>query len=170
MLAQLVAQDETLILHCELMMSTQSGKVPQDVLSDIKLAKDLLKTALKSRKTYVILDGIDECDREQRKDICLWFRETVDGLPRTKRDDIRCLFVSQDDGIARKDLSMLPTLSLTADKSERDIMEFSTHRQSELELRFGPLGNEGLDLAKIVTARSRGTISLALWFAMLLEL
>ncbi|KLU87314.1 hypothetical protein MAPG_06315 [Magnaporthiopsis poae ATCC 64411] len=155
MLAQLVAQDETLILHCELMMSTQNGKVPQDVLSDIKLAKDLLKTALKSRKTYVILDGIDECDREQRKDICLWFRETVDGLPKTKHDDIRCLFVSQDDGIARKDLSMLPTLSLTADKSEQDIMAFSTHRQSELELQFGQSVTEGLDLAKVVTARSR---------------
>ncbi|KAL8370099.1 hypothetical protein RB595_000459 [Gaeumannomyces hyphopodioides] len=156
MLAQLVAQDETLILHCESMMSTQNGKVPQDVLSDVKLAKDLLETALKSRKTYVILDGIDECDREQRKNICLWFRERVDKLPKNNHDDIKCLFISQDDGIARKDLPMISTLTLTAEKIGRDIMEFSSHHQSKLELRFGPLGNEGLDLAKIVTARSCG--------------
>ncbi|KAL8303462.1 hypothetical protein RB597_005051 [Gaeumannomyces tritici] len=156
MLAQLVAQDETLILHCESKMSSQNGKVPQNVLSDPKLAKDLLETALKSRKTYVVLDGIDECDREQRKDICHWFRETVDKLPATAHDDIRCLFVSQDDGIARKDLSLISTLSLTAEKSEREIKEFSTHHQSQLELQFPSLGNYGLDLARIVTARSCG--------------
>jgi len=105
-LSQLLTQDPSLLLHVE-KISTSSG---QAVLSSRSLAKELLETALKSRKTYVILDGIDECTRDDRKEVCTWFRSFADSLPTAKQDEIRCLFVSQDDGFARKDLAMLPTL------------------------------------------------------------
>ncbi|KAF8863167.1 hypothetical protein BDZ45DRAFT_765670 [Acephala macrosclerotiorum] len=37
------------------------------VLASLKLAKELLETAIQScKKTYIILDGLDECNRDER--------------------------------------------------------------------------------------------------------
>lgn len=155
-LAQLLAQDDSLLLHLEHRMSTPTGKAPQAVLSDMKLAKELLTVALRSRKTYIILDGIDECDRNQRKEICRWYREVVEGLPRLKYDEIRCLFISQDDGVGRKDLSSLSTLRLTPESNLEDIKAFSKHWQGQIERRFDSVKKHNLDFTEIVAARSQG--------------
>ncbi|KAK0731873.1 hypothetical protein B0H67DRAFT_597672 [Lasiosphaeris hirsuta] len=112
-LSQLLTQNASLLLYFE-KMSTSSG---QAVLSSRDPAKELLDTALRSRKTYVILDCIDECDRDSRKEICSWFRSFADSLPSAKQDEICSLFIEE---------------------------------------RFGPLQDRGLDLAKIVPARSQG--------------
>lgn len=153
-LSQLLTQDPSLLLHFE-KISTSSG---QAVLSNRDLAKELLDTALRSRKTYLILDGIDECARDSRKEICTWFRAFADSLPITKQDEIRCLFVSQDDGFARKDLSMLPTLKISENEMRGDISEYALHWQQRIEGRFGPLQDRGLELAKLVTDRSNGEL------------
>ena len=154
-LSQLLTQDPSLLLHVE-KISTSSG---QAVLSSRSLAKELLETALKSRKTYVILDGIDECTRDDRKDVCTWFRSFADSLPTAKQDEIRCLFVSQDDGFARKDLAMLPTLGITEKETREDISEYALHWQKRIEERFGSLQDLGLAIAKIVPERSQGELS-----------
>lgn len=151
-LSQLLTQDTSLLLHLETTM-TSSG---QAVLSSRELAKELLDIALRSRKTYVILDGIDECARDDRKEICTWFRSFADSLPTTKQDETRCLFLSQDDGFARKDLSMLPTLRITESQTSGDIVEYTRHWLKRIEERFGPLQDTGLDLVKIVPERSQG--------------
>jgi hypothetical protein len=156
-LSHLVTQDTSLLLHFEKMMIS-SG---QAVLSSRELAKELLDIALRSRKTYIILDGIDECARDDRKAICTWFRSFADSLPTAKQDEIRCLFISQDDGFARKDLSMLPTLRITDDQTRGDITEYVLHWQKRIEERFGPLQEIGLPLAKIVPERSQGESSQA---------
>ncbi|KAF4976357.1 hypothetical protein FZEAL_6955 [Fusarium zealandicum] len=153
-LSQLLSQDDSLLLYFEDKMATSSGNA---ILSSSALAKDLLKTALESRKTFVILDGIDECDREQRKEICSWFRSIVERLPRTKQDEIRCLFVSQDDGIARKDLSVLPVVNIGPEQNNNDIGAFSRQWNDRIKERFGSLKELGLDhLDEIVTAKSKG--------------
>lgn len=68
-------------------------------------AKDLLKIALmNSRWTYIIIDGLDECSREDRKMISSYFQSVTHSIPKKNLGTLRCLFVSQDDGYARKDL------------------------------------------------------------------
>lgn len=153
LLLQLLMQDESLLLFFESTMSTLGD---QGILSKLDSALQLLKTALNSRKTYVILDGIDECGRDQRKHVCTWFREVVDSLHHRNQDEIRCLFIGQDDGIARKDLSMLPVITISPSSNLEDITIFTRQWQVRIEERFGPLQNDGLDLTKIVPARSQG--------------
>ncbi|KAF5004029.1 hypothetical protein FDECE_9442 [Fusarium decemcellulare] len=152
-LSQSLSQNDSLLLHFEEKMSTASSHA---VLSNLALAQELLHTALKSRKTFIILDGIDECVRDERKEICGWFRSVVDSLPRTKHDEIRCLFISQDDGIARKDLSIVPVISIKSDQNKSDIATFSRSWQDRIERKFGSLKELGLNLTEIVTARSKG--------------
>ena len=156
-LSQLLAQDDSLLLHLEKAMDSSPT---QSVLTNVALSKELLDIALKSRKTYIILDGIDECSRDVRKDICSWFRAVVEALPRTNQDEIRCLFISQDDGVGRKDLSMLPTLMISPSHNRDDIQRFSRAGQDRIEARLGPcpLDKSGLGIAQVVAARSQGTL------------
>ncbi|KAL7952980.1 hypothetical protein V8C34DRAFT_75562 [Trichoderma compactum] len=151
-LSQLLAQDDNLLLLLDEKMST-SGEA---ILSSSLMAKDLLQLALKSRKTFIVIDGIDECPRDHRREICTFFCNVVDSLPRTTMDEIRCLFVSQDDGIARKDLSMLPTIKVNTDCIRQDIMAFAKVWQTRIEEKFGTFSEQELDIASVVTARSQG--------------
>ena len=153
LLAQLLCQDESLLLYFDQQMSTKSGEA---VLSSISMAKEILAVALKSRKTYIILDGIDECNRDQRKDICSWFSLIVDSLPNDRMDDIRCIFISQDDGIARKDFLMLPSIKISPDDSKGDIEAFAKRWHDRIVKRFDDLEGASLDLSRIIPARSQG--------------
>lgn len=151
-LSQLLVQDDNLLLVLDEKMSAGG----EAILSSSRLAKDLLQLALKSRKTFIVIDGIDECPRDHRREICTFFRNVVDSLPKTTMDEIRCLFVSQDDGIARKDLSMLPTIKITADCNRQEIAAFAKIWQIRIEEKFGTFSEQELDIAAVVTARSQG--------------
>ncbi|KAI3572907.1 hypothetical protein IWW34DRAFT_636599 [Fusarium oxysporum f. sp. albedinis] len=157
LLSQLLVQNISLLLPFEEKMSV-SGQV---VLTSSELSKDLLNTSLRSQKTFIILDGIDECSRDQRKDICQWFKTVVDSLSRTEQDEIRCLFISQDDGVGRKDLSMLPTISLTSEHNLNDIERFSRRWQDTIEEKFGSLGDDGLDITQEIKSCSQGDFMFA---------
>jgi len=129
----------------------------ETVLTSSKLAKELLETVFKScKKTYVILDGLDECNRDERKEISTWFCQLMDGLPREDMDAIRCLFVSQDDGYARKDFSMLPSIKLTATDNKCDIEAYASIWHQRIQEKFGPLDPKEYHIANIVTARAQG--------------
>ncbi|KAK8044973.1 hypothetical protein PG993_004997 [Apiospora rasikravindrae] len=153
LLTQLLTQDATLLRLVYEKMRTENGEA---VLTSSSDAEKLLDLALRSRKTYLILDGIDECVRDERKKICSWFSKTVNSLERTKADEIRCIFVSQDDGIARKDLSALSTISITTKNTERDIHSYSNGWQAKIEQKFGAFREHELSIAKVVTAKSQG--------------
>ncbi|KAF2726766.1 hypothetical protein EJ04DRAFT_452711 [Polyplosphaeria fusca] len=80
-LSQLVAENE-LLLQYLYVQAANSGEV---VLSSSTTAKALLMTALetcdKSQKTYIVIDGLDEYNREDRKEITTWFKEQVRNVP-----------------------------------------------------------------------------------------
>lgn len=153
LLTQLLIQNDSLLLYLEEKMS-KSGA--HGVLSSLTVAQEILKAALESRKTFLVLDGIDECGRDQRKDICTWFKDMIESLPPSEHGEIRCLFVSQDDGIARKDLSKLPSISITSSLNKADITTFTRHWQARIEEKFGPLTECGPNLIEVVPARSQG--------------
>ncbi|KAK6850744.1 hypothetical protein PG987_000378 [Apiospora arundinis] len=152
-LSQLLTQDATLLPLVYEKMRTENGEA---VLTSNTDAEKLLDLALRSRKTYLIIDGIDECDKDERKKICSWFSKTVNSLERTKADEIRCIFVSQDDGIARKDLAAIPAINITTKNTERDIQVYSNVWQAKIEQKFGTFHEYELSVAKVVTARSQG--------------
>lgn len=154
-LAAQLMQDETLVDYFhKAMRDSTSGLLPNKVE-----ASTLLEFTLRVRKTFVVLDGIDECSRDERKHICSWFRSVIDNLDRTKQDEIRCLFLSQEDGFAKKDLSMIPTFKMTPEHNKKDILSLSQATQARIETEFGGpcrLGPQGLSIADVVTGRANG--------------
>lgn len=109
-----------------------------------------------SKRTYIILDGLDECDAKERRCVVEFFRNTVEALPIADMDSIRCLFVSQDDKEARKDLSNIPSISICPSDTKHDIHSFVMIWKDKIERKFGDLQGVRCDIAKIVTAKAQG--------------
>ena len=82
---------------------------------------------------YIILDGLDECSREERKLIAQRFRKLVEDLPPTDPERLRCLFISQDDGAARKDFSGISRIKISTEDNKHDIEEYSRIEAGRLQ-------------------------------------
>ena len=107
------------------------------VLTGPSLVKEILSMAVKNcERTYIIIDGLDECNRDDRKEITSWFRDLIDSLSPTDFGSIRCLFISQDDGPGRKDLSMLPTLKIRSEDNRCDIEVYANVWSKKIQEKF----------------------------------
>lgn len=88
-------------------------------------------------RVYIVLDGIDECPRNERKTVTTWFRALVENLPQSNPDQVRVLFVSQDDGVARKDFDGLNSLKITVEDNRADIESYSAIWAERIQKAFG---------------------------------
>lgn len=107
------------------------------MLSRVQDIEELLRVSLLNcAKVYIVIDGIDECARDERKRITSWFRDVVENLEPPHLDRIRCLFVSQDDGVARKDFDGIATLKIKPADVENDIEQYSMHEAAQIQSMF----------------------------------
>ncbi|KAK8084662.1 Ankyrin repeat-containing protein [Apiospora hydei] len=107
---------------------------PDPVLGSLAMIELLLDVALRNcTDAYIIIDGIDECDRHERRKITQWFRNLVEDLQPPRQDRVRCLFVSQDDGIARKDFKGLEAIRIERQDNQADIHTFSQLSAGEIQ-------------------------------------
>ena len=119
-------------------------------------ANDCLEIALQScKRTYIVLDGIDEYARDIRKELTSWFQQFITSLPRSDLGLVRCLFVSQEDGYTRRDLSMLSQIKIMPTDNLADIEAFCDHWHQKIESKFGTLERE-YHVKNAVSARSQG--------------
>ncbi len=152
-MAQILAQHGDLLPYFHGKASTSSDAI----LTSTATAKEMMQTALGSyEKTYVIIDGLDECGRDDRSDIARWFQAvTEEALGTTDLKSIRCLFVSQDDGIARDDFRSIRAIKITNENAE-DLRNFAGVWHERIERRFGDLGSRNYHISNIISARAQG--------------
>ncbi|KAK7734079.1 hypothetical protein SLS63_004364 [Diaporthe eres] len=153
LLLQLLNQNKHLVQY----FYEKSSNCGETSLHTRVLAGELLRVALScSKRTYIVVDGLDECDTKERKYVVEFFRNTVEALPVADMDSIRCLFVSQDDREARKDLSNIPSINICPSDTKHDIHSFVMIWKDKIESKFGDLQGTRYDIAKIVTAKAQG--------------
>lgn len=154
-LAQLLGEDGNgdLLFQCYENKSFTGG-----VPLTLSKAKEFLQLALKgkSKTKFIVLDGLDECERKERKDIATWFQEEVENLPVNEFGTLRVLFVSQDDGAGRHDLAQVPGIKVSAAENKADIQLFAEDWQKRIEGRFVGLRASGFHVANIIVAKSQG--------------
>jgi hypothetical protein len=130
LLAQFLKQDQGLLYYFYQKCCDNADAM----LSSLSLIEELLTFAFQNCKNaYIILDGLDECARNERKHIVQWFRILVDSLPPTEADRYRCLFVSQDDGVARKDFAGLSSIKISGNDNRSDIDEYCKVQAEQLK-------------------------------------
>ena len=132
-LSQLLSKDDALLSYLYEKVST-SGQV---TLSLESTARELLETSLKAfEKLYIVIDGIDECEGDQRQQIVSFFKETWESLPSADSDSLRCMFISQDDNIARKDFASMSAIKITETHTRKDIVQFVAARSTVIKQKF----------------------------------
>ena len=157
LLTQLFKDNHDLLLHCYNQGNLQSGEA---VLLDDDMAKSLLTVALDSKlTTYIIIDGIDECKRDERREICSWFCERVNELPKEELGNLRCLFVSQEDGLAKKDLSMIPQIKMLPAHTNADIRRYVDSWRVKIEVKHGKVNGDNYSLTDTIMSVTRGRSS-----------
>ncbi|TVY78217.1 C2H2 finger domain transcription factor crzA [Lachnellula suecica] len=97
---------------------------------------ELLKTCLESvGQTYIVVDGIDECEIPERKAILSFFTSLIENDVVPGR--LRGLFVSQDENDIRKLLRTASVLRLTEDHNKSDIEAYTSHWLNKISIKFG---------------------------------
>jgi hypothetical protein len=109
-------------------------------------------------QTYIIVDGIDECDLSERKAILSFF------VPLVERDDspgrLRAIFVSQDESDIQRLLRAATILRLTDAHNQTDIENFAAHWSIKIQQKFGLPDITGEYIRSVVCAGSDGTYAI----------
>jgi hypothetical protein len=132
LLAQLLSKHDDLLpyLHDRCISSGQVSLVSSQTCTE------LLKTCLDTvPQTYIIIDGIDECEVSERKNILSFFTSLIasDATP----GRLRGLFVSQNESDIRNLLRKASILRLTERHNKSDIEAYTTHWLGKIERKFG---------------------------------
>lgn len=153
LLAQLLEQEKGLLPY--FYQECCTSKEP--ILQTPEKIQKLLDTALAHCKSaYIVLDGLDECKREDRKEISLWFRERVDNLPPSEPWRLRCLFTSRDDGHGRKDFEDIDTININPSDIAKDLETFCQRQADLLRVKFQLTTDKADDIASAVSQRAAG--------------
>ncbi|KAF5590988.1 zinc finger C2H2-type integrase DNA-binding protein [Fusarium pseudocircinatum] len=166
---QLLNQDKSLLLY----LHRKHCDSNEAVLSSIPLAQEILNFLLSScQNAYIIIDGLDECEREERKVITQWFRQVVESLPKNAPDRLRCLLVSQDDRIGVKDLQGVAKITIEPKDNYQDVLVYSRVQAEELRRKFEFSEEESSRIAVDVAGSVKGIFLLArlIWINLIAQI
>ncbi|KAI8665602.1 C2H2-type domain-containing protein [Fusarium sp. Ph1] len=123
--------------------------------------RDLELADTPHRAEEVINETIDTLPQDLDELYADWFRQLVEALPITYPDRLRCLFVSQDDGVGRNDFNNLASIRIAAKDNKHDIHEYSRAEANKLKEKFELSEEEASRFAANVADAAKGMFSLA---------
>ena len=149
-LAQLLRQNDDLLPYL-FEKCCQSGEA---VLESGILSRHLLECALQTcEQVYIVIDGLDECDRNEKRAILSFFLAISDkGLP----SFFKCLFVSRDDGYIGKFLHKFPTIRISAADNREDIQNYVNIWARKIQNKFGLADTESEAIFSAVVSNANG--------------
>ena len=145
MLSQLLPQNPEILpyLYDECLRSAKVTLAsPQD-------SAKLLSTVLQAvPKTFIVIDGIDECEQKERRAILNFFVSAINDCEPGK---IRGFFISQELSDIKTALHDSEALRLNEENSKVDIKNYVTRRAADIQERFKRMPNEARDhIVKLV--------------------
>lgn len=152
-LVQILCQNKNFLSY----LYERSSVSGESCLETLKLAKELLQTALTSAgNVFLIIDGLDECPQDEKRTIVSWFKATIDNINESDPGGLRCLFVSQDDGEIRRLCISVPEIKITSDDNKVDIEFYVSHKEIDLRKKFGLSVAQSQDISHKVCGRADG--------------
>lgn len=96
----------------------------------------ILSTVLQAvPKTFIVIDGIDECEEQERKTMLKYFMSLINDYT-LDPGKIRGFFVSQPLSDIKSALRMAETLKLTEEHSKLDINNYAVRWANKIQQRF----------------------------------
>jgi len=159
---QLLNQHPDLLPHCYTRRTT-SG---EPVLRSLQIAKNLFEDFSSiQEKMFIIIDGVDECEKNEQKQLLEFLVDIVSQCDVTEAGKLRVMIVSQDTPEIRKALhssstgKVVPTIvSLSPEDNEDDIKTYVSGWVNRIAAKFD-LIDEGHKeyLRHLTVARAKGT-------------
>ncbi|KAI1647683.1 uncharacterized protein F4817DRAFT_336508 [Daldinia loculata] len=107
-------------------------------LHSMKLCKKLLRAILQAIPVaFLVIDGIDECDSNERKSILTFLSDIINLCDNNKPGKIRLFISSRDESDIRRALLMGTRIKLDRRDTIQDLNVYIEHRASELQRKFG---------------------------------
>jgi hypothetical protein len=154
-ISQILVQNTSLVPYLY-ERASRSGTI---TLNTIKLAKELLKISMMHcEKLLIVIDGLDECSRDNQKDIASEYQAIVDSMPVSDAGRIRCLFVCQNNSTARKDLGMIPCLHVDASNNKQDIATYVSIWTKRMQGKFSLSDEEVIRIDGMITQKADGML------------
>lgn len=163
LIAQLLTQNSGILPYLY-DQCLRSGKVTLASTGD---CSKILSTILSAvSKTFIIIDGIDECEEQERKTMLKYFTSVVDDND-LEPGKIRCFFVSQALSDIKTALRMAQTLKLTEEHSRLDIKNYAVRWATKIQQRFANM--PGAAKEQIIKNVCEGACRMFLFARLVLE-
>ena len=153
LLNQLLTQCRDLVPYC-CDKKSSSGEL---TLASTYLTTQILELfCLKIPKQYIIIDGLDECETVERKQILAFFNRLVGRCDDYDPGKLRVLFVSQDYPDISKALPTAGILSMKQGDNENDIKGFVNKWAKDIQVKH-ELDDDQIEYIKLSTCgRAQG--------------
>lgn len=160
LLRQLIDHRRDLLPSC----SEKRASKADEVLDDIGAAKALIELFCGvDMNQFIIIDGLDECRDEERKEIVQFLNDLVNGCDSYKPGKLRVLLVSRDLADMRKSMALAGILELDAGDTQKDIHRFVARKVARLQRKpkFRDLKDEDAErIQRLTCNRARGEYTL----------
>ncbi|KAF8444436.1 hypothetical protein BDZ91DRAFT_853780 [Kalaharituber pfeilii] len=129
-----------------------SGEI---TLKASNLLVELLEVAMKDSKTsYVIIDGLDECEKTERRKIISTLQSISEAINQQVPGTIRLLFISTNEPDIRRRLSSIVKIQLKP--NDNDIRQYTTVWTAKIQKRFRLSDAETDNIIAKVLERAQG--------------
>ncbi|KAI6380633.1 hypothetical protein MCOR25_001569 [Pyricularia grisea] len=126
-------------------------------LESIKLCKSLLKLILRNiPKAYVVLDGLDECEADQRKQILEFMIDVIKTCDGQQPGSLRLLVLSRNEPDIRRHLNAETQISTLPENIESDISIYMNYYSQLIQEKHCFEDSEREYIAQHVTDRAQG--------------
>ncbi|OAL34641.1 hypothetical protein AYO20_06058 [Fonsecaea nubica] len=113
---------------------------------ETEITKKLFRTVSgEGQRQYIVVDGLDECQQEERRSLLPFLTSLVKGVNDGEPGKLRVLIISQEEPDIRGLLSDAEELTITRDDNSQDIRAFVQAWTVKIQEKFG-LGDQASSL------------------------
>ena len=154
-LAQLLRQNEDLL---PFLYERQASSM-EVVLESPRILAEILEVVCRSmEKAFIVVDGLDECEEDERKKILSWLKPTVESTHKENPGCLRALFTSRDEGDIKRLLSKVTMKRVEGQDNYRDIQSYADAWSLRIQRKFGLSDLGKVEISLKVSRKAQGTV------------
>ncbi|OTA80302.1 hypothetical protein M434DRAFT_228741 [Hypoxylon sp. CO27-5] len=152
-LEQLIDQDSSMSDH----LSKETTGIEGTNLRSTRTLEKLVRTGLESYPiSYIVLDGLDECARDEASKSVKWFLSLLNGGLDNTSATLRVLFCGQRDGTLDNLLAGQASISLESSGHIDDVRRYCQDICKKIQQKFDISSEMGEDIVSRVTNEAQG--------------
>ncbi|KAG7403063.1 Vegetative incompatibility protein HET-E-1 [Fusarium oxysporum f. sp. raphani] len=152
-LEQLIDQDQCMSDHLFEKASSTQGVTLRTTNTLQKIIKDSLESY---HICYIVLDGLDECTRDEAVNVVNWFLSLTSGKSDNSATRIRVLFSGQRDGVLDNLLASQPSIELEMSGHIKDIRQYCQKLCGMIQKKFDLEPDKARAIADRIVTESEG--------------